>query len=76
MEPYESIDTHMNIIKMHKRIALEHKEMNEDHEPTNEYSYNHKIIEIRKIKRGGSKYLKERCAYWPYTKTPSDKPVK
>ena len=71
------VSTHTHIcIKIHKVIALEHKEMNEDHEPTKEYSY--KIIEIRKIKRGGSKYLKERWAYWPYTytETSSDKPVK
>ena len=64
---------------MHKRIALEHKEISEDHEPTNEYSYNHKRSQrLEMIKRGGSKYLKERWAYWPYTytETPSDKPVK
>ena len=58
-----STHTHMNIyIKMHKRKALEHKEISENHEPTIEYSsYNHRIIKIiknRKDKRGGSKYLK------------------
>ena len=55
MEPHESVDTHthMNIyIKMHKRIALEHKEISEDHEPTNEYSsYNHRIIKIIKNRK-------------------------
>ena len=74
------VSTHTHIcIKIHKVIALEHKEMNEDHEPTKEYSYNHKRSQrLEKIKRGGSKYLKERWAYWPYTytETSSDKPVK
>ena len=50
MKPHESVDTHTHIcIKIHKVIALEHKEINEDHEPTNEYSYNHKDHTIRKI---------------------------
>ena len=45
------VSTHTHIcIKINKVIALEHKEMNEDHEPTKEYSYNQKIIEIRKDK--------------------------
>jgi len=46
------VSTHTHFcIKIRKVIALEHKEMKEDHEPTKEYSYNHKkIIEIRKDK--------------------------
>ena len=41
MEPHESVDTHTHkeyCIKIHKRIALEHKDINEDQEPTKEYS--------------------------------------
>ena len=51
MESHESVDTHI-CIKIHKRKALEHKEMNEDHIPTNEYSsYNHRIIKIIKNRK-------------------------